>query len=90
LIEDNVKMNESGVGVMDLDLEGEDGDDQGGVREAAVDRGRGVHRKDVSVSGTPEVKATTSAGAEAVMDAPAKFKANVRDVKSISSIPAIR
>ena len=56
LIEDNVKRDENGMKVVDLDLEGEDGDDQGSMREAAVERGRGVHRKDVSVSGTPEVK----------------------------------
>ena len=54
-----MKRNKNRVGVMNLDFEGEDGDDQGGVREAAVDRGRGVHRKDVSASGTPEVKAMT-------------------------------
>ena len=53
------------------------------MREAAasVDRGRGIHRKDVSATGTPEVKATTSAGVEAVMGAPAKFKANAMDVR---------
>ena len=73
-------IEENGLGVMDLDFEGEDGDDQGGVREAAVDRpgGRGVHQKDVSAFGTPEVKATTSAGGEAVMGAPAKFNANAK------------
>lgn len=59
------------------------------MREAAVDRGRGVHRKDVSASRTPEVKAATLAGVEPVMGAPAKFKANARDGKVVSSAPAL-
>ena len=77
LIEDNVKRNENGVGVMDLDFEGEDGDGQGWACEKPLwTEGRGVHRNDVSASGTPEVDATTSAGVEPVMGAPAKSKAN--------------
>ena len=40
-----------------------------------------VHQKDVNASGTPKVKASTSAGVEVVMGAAARFKANVRDAK---------
>ena len=59
--------------VMELNFEGEDGDDRGTVRE---ERGWGLHRKDVRASGTPEVEATTSTDVEKVMGAAAKFKAN--------------
>ena len=73
LIEDNVKRDENGVEVMDLDDgDGDEGD--GDEREVGRERGRGVHRKDGEGGGASAVEDAAGAGA--------MFKANAKRTKN--------
>ena len=79
LIEDNVKRDENGIEVMDLD-DGDGDEGEGDEREVGTERGRDVHRKEGGASTVEDV-----AGAGAM------FKANAKRTKNriVSSAPLL-